>query len=157
MHRERKQRPRCEDRWKSIEWQLRCWRASYKVTLVIGRSKWNRWRTWGWRRLCHIWIFPRIPALVAEIMVETYIAVFVKCLNLLMITTEFIMCVGNVSGLRDGQTYRNLCDRWRHTGEDAFRSPCKVAVWYQPFKDETYACYIRTQSVPRCKHSAFRL
>jgi hypothetical protein len=39
---------------------------------------------------------------VAEIRAQTYIAVFVKRPNL-MITTEFIMCAGNVSGRRDGR------------------------------------------------------
>jgi hypothetical protein len=28
---------------------------------------------------------------------------------------------------------------------------------YQPFKDEAYLFYIRTQCVPRCKHSPLRL
>jgi len=35
--------------------------------------------------------------------------------------------------------------------------PAHIYFLYCPFRDETYLCYIKHQSVPRCKHSARRL
>jgi hypothetical protein len=32
-----------------------------------------------------------------------------------------------------------------------------MQVGFQPFKDEAYLFYIRTECVPRCKHSPLRL
>ena len=60
---------------------------------------------------------------------------------------------------------KNLAPHWISIPDRPARSqsPYRLSYrahiysFYWPFKDETYLCYIRHQSVPRCKHSVSRL